>query len=208
MQDFFSVTATEHWNDPTGQLHAYLVPSEDFRIWCDPLLRAAATVDFLAPQPREALHATVHRFKPMGSEITQATWDALEEASKTYLADLAPLEVKLSPPTAMHDAVVFFGELEGWDELIAAVRAAAHEVLDDAFHYNPPFGPHMTLAYGVAEGDDALIEQALSEAFADQIIAAPVPEFFTELHWCLVHQDRAKGIYTFDTVMTVPFGRA
>lgn len=194
MRNFFDTTVDD-WTDPAGQLHAYLLPDEEFLSWVEPGLEALSAFDCLAPQPPQALHATVQRFPYLLSSPCDV------EAFAAAVAERRPGAVELSfaRPTSDDLAVISLGRGTGWEELTEAVRSAAAEVGGDpAIHYNPPFGPHITLAYGVGDGDSEEILAALAE------IPEPPAQRFTELAWCAVHQ--VEGTYTFEVLTTTPLG--
>lgn len=192
MRDFFSTTVDD-WTDPAGQLHAYLIPDGDFLAWARPALAALEPFPCLATQPEGGLHATVQRFPHLLSEEVDVEAFARAVAARRP----GPLELDFSAPISDGTAVLTLGRGSGWERLIEAVRGACAEVKGQrAVHYDPPFGPHITLAYGIGDGDDEEILAALGGA------GTPPAQRLTELAWCAVHQ--MEGTYTFEVLATTP----
>ncbi|MFT3889347.1 MAG: hypothetical protein QM713_14460 [Arachnia sp.] len=203
--DFFATTVDD-WTDPSGQLHAYLVPCADVHLRLTPALDTLRGLGFLAPQPIEALHATVQRFPFLVGDLDDAALARLRAAGERAGVGLAPVRFAFGAPGPAGDAVIVRAESgEPWERITGAVRQIAEEALGpEALHYGLPFGPHMTLAYATATGDDATVTAALA---ADERATVPLGEVeFTEIAWCAVHQNRAVGTYTFDTLFVTPLG--
>ncbi|MDO5729921.1 MAG: hypothetical protein Q4P71_09915 [Actinomycetaceae bacterium] len=207
MRSFFATTHDD-WTDPAGQLHAYLVPDTSYVQWAQPIRERLDIVPFLAVQPQSALHATVQRFPFLLSEITQEQIDTLRNTAREGFADFASLELTFGAPSLMADAVVTYGGdpnnlPEGWKNLVERVRSVAQEALGpEGVHYAPPFGPHITLAYGTNDGEDSVIEDVLGEQSEAGTIT------FQDLAWCAVHQFPDRGIYTFTELFRTPFAKA
>lgn len=203
--DFFANTVDD-WTDPGGQLHAYLVPGDEVRRRLVPALETLRGLGFLARQPIEALHVTVQRFPFLLGELEDAPLDHLREVGSHVLAEMAPIRFEFGPPAPVGDSVIVRARLgEDWERVTQSVRAIAQEALGaEALRYEPPFGPHLTLAYATAAGEDSAVATALA---SDGRALRPVGEAtFTEVAWCAVHQNRAVGTYTFETLFATPFG--
>lgn len=208
MKSFFATTRDD-WTDPKGQLHAYLVPDKSYLEWALPVRQRLESVPFLAVQPESALHATVQRFPFLLGEISSTQLDALAENALAGFRDFPVLELTFGPPSLMSDAVVTYGGdpdnlPSGWVSLVERVREIAWQTFgEEGVHYAPPFGPHITLAYGIGNGEDTVIGAALGQS--------PSPadtQTFSHLAWCAVHQFPDRGIYTFTELFRTPFGTA
>ncbi|MFT4229780.1 MAG: hypothetical protein QM602_05775, partial [Microbacterium sp.] len=149
-------------------------------------------------------HATVQRFPFLVRDLDGAELVALRDAGRR-LAALGPITLDFDAPAPAGDAVVVRARVEeDWGVLSHTVRDAAALALgDEARRYGPPFGPHMTLAYGTATGHDADVHSALG---AEPDAAAQLGVVtFAELAWCAVQQNRDAGTYTFEVLFTSPF---
>lgn len=205
VHDFFATTVDD-WTDPSGQLHAYLVPDGAGLARLAPAVAAVSHLSYLAPQPIEALHATILRFPHLIRDLDGAALARLREAAMALASEVPPVRLGFGEPGPVVNSVLTRAEAdEQWEGLIRVVRGAALEALGaDAARYGPPFGPHITIAYATAAGEDAQVAAALA---ADPATAAPVGTLvFTEIAWCAVHQNRDLGTYTFDTLFTSPLG--
>lgn len=208
MKSFFATTHDD-WTDPKGQLHAYLVPDKSYLEWALPVRERLESVPFLAVQPESALHATVQRFPFLLGEMSSAHLDALADNALAGFRDFPCLELTFGPPSLMSDAVVTYGgdpdDLPaGWMSLVEHVRAVACQTFgEEGVYYAPPFGPHITLAYGIGNGDDGVIDATLGES------SSPAGTLiFSDIAWCAVHQFPDRGIYTFTELFRTPFGQA
>ena len=203
VEDFFATTVDD-WTDPAGMLHAYLVPDATTLGRLAPVVAAISQLDYLAPQPIDALHATIQRFPFLIRDLDGAALGRLRGIATDDGTRLAPVRLRFDAPAPVVNAVLIraVGD-DQWAGLLRVVRGAATAALGPrAEHYGPPFGPHITLAYATATGDDGEIASALA---ADSSTAAPVGEMvFREIAWCAVHQNREAGTYTFETLFATP----
>lgn len=205
VSDFFATTVDD-WTDPSGQLHAYLVPNADGLARLAPAVAAVSGLAYLAPQPIEALHATILRFPFLVSELDDDALARLADAASRLGAVLPPVELTFDEPAPVVNSVLTRATPgPPWTELIRVVRGAAVQAFGEkAGHYDPPFGPHITVAYATGPGEDEEIAAALA---ADPAASAPIgPLVFPSIAWCAVHQNRAAGTYTFETLVTTPLG--
>lgn len=202
VSDFFATTADD-WTDPTGQLHAYLVPDAATRERLARAVAAVAHLGYLAPQPIDGLHATVQRFPFLIGELDEATLTQLQESAAASAAGLSPVRLGFGEVVPTVNSVLTLATPDDqWAAVVDLARTAAAAALGDAaLHYQPPFGPHITIAYATGEGADSDVVAALADAGAD----GPAGEIvFTELAWCAVHQNKAEGTYTFETLFATP----
>lgn len=199
---FFAGTVDD-WSDPTGQLHAYLVPEAQVVASLLDTLGALGKLPFLAIQPPEALHATVLRFPFLIGELPAGRLADLGAAAVRHCSGTGPLHLDFDEPHPTADSVLLRAAATGdWDALVDAARAAAVEALgEEARRYAPPPAPHLTLAYATAEGSDAQIVDALAGDGPPRRLGAVT---FDALAWCAVHQNRDAGTYTFETLFETP----
>lgn len=198
MDNFFDHTVDDELVQQ-GQLHAYLLPSrrtnQAFAHYC----KALKELEFLAPQPPDALHLTVGRFKQADTEELRSALPALVEAQP--LRSLSPLTGTWHTPTCENSSVIVRCDLPGWRELVEAAEASAQSVLGaEVAAYPPPFAAHLTLAYGIASGEDEAALRcvdATSRALGERY---PKTEQFHSVAWCLVVQHAAAGTYTFEVL--------
>lgn len=167
MQSFFADSATHLPQE--GQLHlwAMINPVDNA-----PLLKRLqswqkqlANIGFLGLQPASDLHLTLARIA-----ISEGDDDELAESFnvswESLARDLRPLSIGLSTPKIISNSVIVAGEPEqGWKSLLALSEAVISRAFGDLTpaplpYPRPPF-PHITLAYGIAPGDDHEIEAAL-----------------------------------------------
>ncbi len=130
----------------------------------------------------------------------------LSEAASRLGAEVPPVELSFDEPAPVVSSVLTRATPgPPWTDLIRLVRGAAVEALGErAGHYDPPFGPHITVAYATGPGEDEEIVAALA---ADPAASAPIGSLaFPSIAWCAVHQNRAAGTYTFETLVTTSLG--
>lgn len=197
----FFATTVDDWSDPAGQLHAYLVPAERARMAMLPAMAAIADVPYLGVQPESALHATIQRLPFMRSSMTAEDVAALENEAARVFAELAPITLRFASPIITHDSVLLLAEhTPEWDALTSAVRRAASVLGENASHYDPPYGPHISLAYAKDDGPKADIATALGET-ASEVLGDVT---FDSVAWCAVHRNPGAGTYTFDIITETP----
>jgi hypothetical protein len=201
VQSFFGTTVAD-WDDPAGQLHAYLLPDQNTLAPLDRAAKQLRGFDFLGVQPESAMHFTVQRFPHLLSERVPVT--ALAATAQSYLTGLGPLELKLGEATVTENSVIVPASCVQWDELVARTRSAAEAVLprtaagEVPLVYNAP-RPHITLAYARAAGE---IKQPPVASLWPRTVQ------IASLAWCAVHMDPADGVYTFDVLAESEFSPA
>ena len=204
VKDFFTTT-TNDWTHPSGMLHAYIVPQGTAKGRLAAATESIRALPFLAPQPVDGLHGTVQRFPFLLKDLDAGALERLREAAAGTAGKLAPLRLAFGRPCAMNNSVIVTADAAdpSWLALVQATRDAAEAALGpEALEYTPPFGPHMTLAYAIADGPDDQIEEAV---YPGGDAAGPIGEVvFDQLAWCAVHQNKAEGTYTFETVFSSP----
>lgn len=202
VSSFFAGTVDD-WSDPSGQLHAYLVPEDVVLEWLQEPVRALEPLSFLATQPRRALHATVLRFPFLIRDLPEDGLARLSAASAQRCLTVGPLLLDFDEPHPTADSVLLRAEpTSAWSRLVDAARAAAVEALgEEARRYAPPPAPHLTLAYATGEGEDSEIVAALDGDRPPRRLGTVT---FDRLVWCAVHQNRTSGTYTFDTLFHTP----
>ncbi|PIN51231.1 hypothetical protein CT171_05825 [Trueperella pyogenes] len=216
MHSFFTDPATHI--GPEGQLHVWAMAKAEVRSALAPFAQACAGFDCLGIQPLSALHATVLRLAPPDGDVA-----AFCAAFRRECEGLGELHLPVQWPVVMEDSVICVGpKTPQWDRLICATERASIQAFgDEAAPYNPPFGPHLTVAYGVCDGIDEPIITAL------QHVREHVPEEARQVRpkddaedvatdrgqLCVldidsvvlvrVYQDRQAGTYTCDVLAEV-----
>lgn len=204
MRSFFETTVDD-WNDPSGQLHAYLVPEADFVEYANEVQGRLREFRFIASQPLDALHVTVQRFPNIISdfykdEYREHALGVLEETSRDMLeSSISPSFILEAPAVTENSVISMSLNSNAFEVLNKNVRQVAEYALGKgALLYPPPPFPHITYAYGTASGDNIAVEEAL-EGIGD-----PPVQSFTSLSWCAVHQNRSSGTYTYETLFSTP----
>ncbi|MDO5683920.1 MAG: 2'-5' RNA ligase family protein [Propionibacteriaceae bacterium] len=150
------------WTQPDGSLHVYALPDDDVQERLD---EAAARIDGvpnLPLSPASWRHFTVRRLSQF-DDLKHAELSRLAQCLTDELEGLSPVDLTVGGPQ-LHDVAV---AVEGapnaeWDALVAAVGRAASsfggEVLD------PPYAPHLSLAYATGDVDSAEVRRRLEGA--------------------------------------------
>ncbi|MEW6897155.1 hypothetical protein V3M69_05925 [Trueperella pyogenes] len=215
MHSFFTDPATHI--GPEGQLHVWAMAKAEVRRALTPFAQACDAFDCLGLQPPSALHATVLRLAPHDGDVA-----AFCAAFRRECDGLGELHLPVQWPAVVEDSVICLGATTPqWDRLICATKRASIQAFgDEATPYNPPFSPHLTIAYGVCEGDDEPIVAALQQVRvhmlrdtddgrthdADDTAADAIGEdqFCTldidSVVLARVYQDRQVGTYTCDVL--------
>jgi hypothetical protein len=191
------------WPWQRGALHVYALPAPALRAALTPFHGPIEAVSFCAVQPPEFLHATVTRFPwfladpaiPPVEEVTAAVAEAV--------ADIAPFTVELGRPwITEYGVVVDAPAVPAWDGLVDGVRAAATALDPGRQLPNRPYAPHVSLGYGVADGDGELLKGPLDAIPA----ATPFRMHVHEVHLLSVHQEPERGIFSWDPIAVLPLG--
>lgn len=205
MHSFFTNPATHI--GPEGQLHLWAMAKQGMRNAAAPFAAVCEPFDCLGLQPPEAMHATVLRLAPADGDVA-----AFCTAFRRECVGIGELHIPIEWPLSTDDSVICLGTKSSqWDRLIgAAQRASACAFGDDAVAYDPPFGPHVTIAYGVSDGSN----EAITAALRDVRDALPngTDRYMHELEidsvvLARVFQDREAGTYTCDILAEVIWGK-
>ncbi|MDQ4504094.1 hypothetical protein [Sinomonas sp. ASV322] len=203
MKRFFGEPATL-WPSMRNRLHVYVLPGDELRSALVERQRALDDVDYCSVQPAEYLHATVQQLSHTNDEADPAAVERFIGRLGDLAASTKPFTVPLAAPVVDDFSLGVRGpSTPEWSALLDGVRAAAAETVNAGLPIpNPPFAPHVTLGYGVAEGSGERIQRA-SDA-----LGGPVPPLAVAgLHFLAVHQDTERGRFTWDTTTELAFGR-
>lgn len=190
------------WASMRNRLHVYALPDDELRSALAHRQRILADVDYCSVQPADYLHATVQQLTPTYDDADPRAVERFLERLGNLTAELKPFEVPLSGPVADDWSLGVRGPATPeWNALVDGVRAAAAETVNTGVPLpGPPFVPHLTLGYGLADGSTERLQNA-SDGFG----ADPLPPLrVTEVHFLPVHQDTERGTFTWDT--TTAFG--
>lgn len=203
MDNFFATT-TDDASVQAGQLHSYLLPSLQTKTALAAYLAPLGQFDYLAPQPREALHLTVTRFKQASTDSLPAAIEQLTSAAE--ITALPALRGTWQAPICENSSVIMRCTLPGFAQLCEASERAAKRVLGaDAVCYPRPYTSHLTLAYGVSSGPDDPVLESLENVKAGLAEDVSADELFTSLAWCMVKQNPLAGTYTFQVLGVTEF---
>ncbi|MEA5454742.1 hypothetical protein SPF06_08415 [Sinomonas sp. JGH33] len=203
MKRFFGEPATL-WPSLRNRLHVYVLPDDELRSALVERQRALDGVDYCSVQPAEYLHATVQQLSRTSSEADPAAVGRFLERLGDLAAATKPFEVPLGAPVVDDFALGARGlATPEWTALLDGVRAAAADTVNAGLPIpDPPFAPHVTLGYGVAEGSGERIQGA-----SDSLGGEPLPPLVvSSMHFLAVHQDTERGTFTWDTTTELAFG--
>lgn len=160
MRSFFSQMTPWPRND--GSLHLYALPDDGARQRLDEAAALIEGVPDLPPVPDAWRHFTVRRLAQF-DDLKQAELSRLADALTAQLDGVAAFDLNVGTPQVHDQAVECVAEpVPGWEALVGAVGRAAEafggEVLD------PPYAPHITLAYATGDVDDAELRRRLANA--------------------------------------------
>lgn len=160
----------------------------------------------LGLQPVESLHATVQDLGVHLPALADGTVAALAERLMDDLHPVVPFDLYAGPPQVSRSAAELWISPEAderWRELVGTIRSAAYAVLGDGVL--PAIGtngtPHISLGYGVGDGDSGVLTSALKEV---RVEMAEVPVEQVELASVTQHPD--AGCYTWETLAVLPLG--
>lgn len=185
------------WPSMRNRLYIYALPAPDLRSALEERQRVLEAFDYCSIQPADYLHATVQQFAVTSDEVSPEDVEAFIARLSSLAAETKAFSVELGEPEADDYSLGVRGSnTPSWAKLTAAVRDAAADTINKSQPLpNAPFGPHLTLGYGVAEGSTQLIQQA-----SDQLRASALPPLtIKEVHFIAVHQDANRGTFTWDT---------
>jgi hypothetical protein len=191
------------WPWPRGALHVYALPDPTLRAALTPFHEPIEAVSFCAVQPAEFLHATVTRFPWFLADPTIPSIEEVTAAVAEAVSGVAPFTVELGrPEITEYGVVVDAPAIPAWDALVDGVRAVATALDPDRALPNRPYRPHVSVGYGVADGDGELLKGPL-----DAIgVADPFRLHVAEVHLLSVHQEPERGIFSWDPITVLPLG--
>jgi 2'-5' RNA ligase len=198
-----SIFARMTWPWQRDALHVYALPDPALRAALTPFHRPIEAVPFCAVQPAEFLHATVTRFPWFLADPAIPPIEEVTAAVAEAVSGLAPFTVELGGPVITEYGVVVDAPASpAWDELVDGVRAVATTLDTERQLPNRPYGPHVSVGYGVADGDGELLQGPLDA------VAAPGPFRMrvAEVHLLSVHQEPDRGIFSWDPIAVLPLG--
>jgi 2'-5' RNA ligase len=206
VESFFQTVPAARWPRPNGRLHVYLLPDGATADYAEGYQQAvaAAGVAGLAFQPREWLHMTVQMLDRYIDDLTQEQLGALSSELRARLAGVAPFDLSVGPALVSSTSITLDATPdEPWRQLCQAVRAAAvASIGEDAVAPQSGHGrPHVTLAYATEHVDADKLYGPLNHHRAGRVTlrAGHAPLL-------AVHQDLARGVFTWDTIDTIPLG--
>lgn len=224
MKRFFGQPMTL-WPSMRNRLHVYLLPDEELRAALVAKQKALEGFDYCSVQPAAYLHATVQQFAVTTEQVTPEQLEAFARQLARFAADLQPFDIPLAAPVADDWSLGVRGLPSAeWHHVVNGVRAAAAETINLG-HEMPkaPFGPHLTLGYGVADGSSEQIQLA-SDSLNDSrnlsgltssggpngsgaLAGSGLPPLrVNKLHLLAVHQDVEAGIFHWDSSETFSIG--
>ncbi|MGI5125842.1 2'-5' RNA ligase family protein [Pseudonocardia sp. CA-107938] len=189
------------WPWPHGALHVYALPGERLQAALEPFHEPIAATGFCAPQPPEFLHATITRFPWFLDDPTIPAIADVTAAVADVASSHAPFTVELSGPgITEYGVVVDAPPPPQWDALVDGVRAIPARLDPGREMPNRPYAPHVSVGYGVAEGDGEVLRAPLA--------AVPAPGPFVldvrEVHLLAVRQEPERGIFSWDPIAVLP----
>jgi 2'-5' RNA ligase len=202
VQRFFDRPDT-HWRQSGSCLHLYALPAPG-AVVLDEFAAAASALEALpglGAQPTQYMHVTVQRLDAFVDELEDDRWERAWRSLEEVLTEHRPFELHFAPPRAGTHAVEAVAKAtDPWDRLGSDVRGAL--VSADLGHVvaPAPYAPHYTLAYCVAETPDEEVRAALAGATATTFTV-------DRLSLVAVEQDRAAGVFRFETLSQWGLGR-
>lgn len=200
MKNFFDEHAAP-WEDASGQLHIYALPSESFCANIEPWRESLCDISGLAQQPCEYLHLTVQRLPYMLND-KRSEIDSLIRAIQSEFDEIDSIDLQFATPTILDNSVVLRAEqTSSWETFTDAVRKGIAKVFgEDGLFYEPPaLGAHVTLAYGTEECDDDTIAMKMTQA---SMKVRHEEEFLkinlSSIVLVTVHVDVESGVYSFE----------
>nr|WP_297429527.1 2'-5' RNA ligase family protein [uncultured Actinotalea sp.] len=195
MQRFFDRPDT-HWRQPGGCLHLYALPAPGAAV-LEAFTEAASALEALPGlgiQPRRYMHVTVQRLDAFVPENEDERWGRAWQSLEEVLVEHRPFELHFAPPRAGTHAVEAVAQpTDRWDRLGNDVRGALASAGLAHVLAPPPYAPHYTLAYCVADTPDEEVREALAGATATSLTV-------DRLSLVAVDQDRDSGVFRFETL--------
>lgn len=214
MKRFFGQPMTL-WPSMRNRLHVYLLPDEELRAALVARQKALEGFDYCSVQPAAFLHATVQQFAVTTEQVTPEQLEAFTRQLAQFAADFQPFDIPLTAPVADDWSLGVRGLPSAeWHHLVDGVRTVAAETINiDHEMPKAPFGPHLSLGYGVADGSSEQIQLASDSLNgsrglntlndSDALAGSELPLLrVSELHLLAVHQDVEAGIFHWDSSKT------
>ncbi|WP_073459140.1 2'-5' RNA ligase family protein [Pseudonocardia thermophila] len=191
------------WPWLRGALHVYALPGQALREALVPFHEPIRQVPFCAVQPAEWFHATVTRLPWFLADPTIPPVADITAAVARAVATLPPFTLQLDGPRVTEYAVTVDAPASPeWTALVTAIRAAAAELDPGRELPIPPYAPHISVGYGIADGDD----EVLREPLAAMTGTGPFPLPVNEVHLLAVQQDPQRGIFCWEPIAALPLG--
>ncbi|WP_422933996.1 2'-5' RNA ligase family protein [Sinomonas sp. P47F7] len=184
-----------------NRLHVYVLPDDELRSTLVARQSVLEGVEYCSVQPEPYLHATVQQFATAAEEVSPEEVEAFTERLALLAEDTEPFSIELGAPVADQFGLGVRGALSPeWTRLVDRVREAAAATVNKGRPMPAaPFGPHVTLGYGIADGSSDQLQRE-----SDLLATEPIPALkVASLHFLGVHQDTDAGTFTWDA--TVPF---
>lgn len=198
-----SIFARMTWPWQRDALHVYALPDPTLRAALIPFHEPIEAVSFCAVQPPEFLHATVTRFPWFLADPTIPPIEKVTAAVAEAVSGMAPFTVELGrPEISEYGVAVDAPAIPAWDGLVDGVRAVATSLAPDRELPNRPYRPHVSVGYGVADGDSELLRGPLDSVPT----TAPLLLNVAEVHLLSVHQEPERGIFSWDPIAVLPLG--
>ena len=191
------------WPTLRNRLHVYVLPNQDLRAELQRRQQILEAFDYCSVQPGAYLHATVQQFAVTSDEVNGEQLRAFREAAARVAATTRPFTIELGAPLADDWSLGIRGTATPhWTSLVEAVRAAAAQTVNTGLPLpDAPYGPHITLGYGLADGSTERIQAASDATNAQELPALKVEA----IHLVAVHQDPERGTFTWDQTASWKF---
>ena len=149
--------------------------------------------------PRQWLHLTTQDIG-FTNEITDADLAAITGAASARLAAVEPIAVTIGPARVADEGIVcWVAPDHALTPMRDAIRAAIADVRGpQRVPDGPAWAPHVSLAYGRADGAGDVFEAALE---GERSVAALTVDAVT-----LIRLGRDRHVYEWETLATAPLG--
>ena len=201
MRNFFQTT---NWPQRHDKLHVYVLPDASGLEYAERFRDALTEYPAVSAMPRQYLHFTVQMIERFLHEVSEERITQLVSALDEAVRNLSPIELELTTPS-VHESHVRLdgvGPATGFFELVTRVRSAIISVLgDDAVKpLGPGWGPHVSLGYGIADGENEPLARALEQVAAN---VEPARVRFDAVHLLSVSQHPDEGTFGWDSLAVI-----
>ncbi len=193
MKRFFGHPSTQ-WDDISDLLHIYHVirPDTPLSSVMSDLDSHLSSLTCLGVQPRAYYHATITQLPLPLSRLSQEHKESLITDLDRVARDHRPWTLTFRPPIVKDYAVETIADhTDQWQCLLDDIRAVCARHC--GFLPPPPFGAHATLRYGISEGENEQIRNALGSS-------DPVEHVMDDFALVTVAQHRDWGGFTFEVI--------